>query len=116
MISEISITTERWFQNKAELADGFAVGDFNQMLVFRHCGGELPFKSFLSKIILDDPERNLMKNVDAYSAAFGALRLSSYEGSIDVPIEKRNCRFGCECKRYYQVNNGLRKIMFDPKC
>lgn len=34
--------SKRWFQNKADLDSNLVKGDFDHMLVFRHCGGELP--------------------------------------------------------------------------
>lgn len=48
---------ERWFQDRKELEENFDKGTFDHMIVFRHCGGELPFKNHLRKIILDDPKR-----------------------------------------------------------
>jgi len=96
-------TTEidRWFQNKRDLNENLSKGTFDQMIVFRHCGGELPLGNYLKKIIVDDPEHVLTGGIDIYSMAVGALQLAMNEQGIDVPVEKRRCRAGCSCKSYY---------------
>ena len=58
---------ERWFQDKEDLDENFVKGRFDQRVVLRHCGGELPFGKHLKKIILDDPGRLPNKNGDFYS-------------------------------------------------
>lgn len=55
---------QRWFQDKEDLKDNLTKGTFDQMLVFRHCGGELPFKKFLKRIVLDNPQRTTDEDVD----------------------------------------------------
>jgi hypothetical protein len=106
--------TQRWFQNKKDIEEEFVVGRFDQMLVFRHCGGELPFKKYLKKIILDDPEYQDSKGVDYYSMAYGALRNSMTEKGIDIPIIRRKCSSSCPCKTQYADDVEKLKSMFDP--
>lgn len=97
--------SERWFQSKADLAENFIYGEFGHMIVFRHCGGELPFGRFLRRIILDDPRMETDNGVNLYSAAYGALRLAMTDAGIDVPIERRTCAGGCLCRRHYRNND-----------
>ena len=94
----------RWFRSIGELKERFTVGTFDQMVVFRHSGGELPIKSCLTKIILDDPHHTYNaagKGSDVFSMAYGALLVSMTEGGIDVPIEKRICPNGCKCQERF---------------
>ncbi len=93
---------ERWFQSSDDLNDNFSYGTFDHMIVFRHCGGELPFRGFLREIILDNPEMETKEDVDLFSAAYGALRLAMTDSGLDVPIRKRECATGCQCKRNYR--------------
>jgi len=86
---------QRWFQGKDDLEENLVKGTFDQMLVFRHCGGELPFRKYLKRIVLDDPQRENQEGVDLYSMAVGALRLAMVDSSLDVPIKRRQCRKGC---------------------
>jgi hypothetical protein len=105
---------KRWFQSIGEATDGMVYGDFDQMLVFRHCGGELPFEGFVTKIILDDPEFPLGGGIDVYSMAYGALLLAMEEGGQEVAIEKRRCRIGCSCKTSYRISKTKIMRMFSP--
>jgi hypothetical protein len=92
----------RWFQSREDLKDNFAYGTFDHMIVFRHCGGELPFGSYLREIILDDP--HLVTNpgeVDLYGIAYGALRFAMTEAGLVVPIQRRQCADRCRCKDNY---------------
>lgn len=91
---------ERWFQDKEDLDENFVKGRFDQMVVLRHCGGELPFGKHLKKIILDDPGRLPNKNGDFYSMAVDALRLAMQDAGISVPIKRRQCVAPCTCKDY----------------
>ena len=106
---------ERWFRSKADLATNFVRGDFGQMVVFRHCGGELPFKRFLKKIVLDDPKLQTEDGVNFYSMAIGALRLALQDANIDIPIEKRACPRRCQCVNYWAEDDDRLFKMFDPK-
>ena len=106
---------QRWFRNKKDLEENFVVGRFDQMIVARHCGGELPFKRYLRKIILDDPNKETEDGVDLYSMAVGALHLAMQDANLDVPIERRQCRHGCLCGEYWGEDDERLFQMFDPK-
>ena len=106
---------QRWFQNREEIEEKFVVGEFDQMLVARHCGGALPFGRHLKKILLDDPARQTKDGIDIYSMAVGALRLAMGDANIDVPIERRVCRTGCQCTNYWGNDDELLFQMFDTK-
>lgn len=106
---------QRWFQDKEDLENNLVKGRFDQMLVFRHCGGELPFRRFLKKIILDDPNRKNDDGVDFYSMAVGALRLAMADSGMDVPIERRVCRAGCVCEEEYENDEERLFMFYDPK-
>lgn len=104
---------ERWFQSLEELKSNFIKGTFDQMIVFRHCGGELPIKKYVKEILLDDP--NYRKDYDAYSLAYGALRFALEEGEInDVEIKKRSCSPFCLCTEYYNKNPDRMEQMYAP--
>lgn len=106
---------QRWFQNKSDLEENFTFGDFDQMILARHCGGELPFKGTLIKIILDDPQHENGNGVDTYSMAVGALRLAMQDAGLDIPIERRVCRQQCSCTAFWTENEDRLLKMFDPK-
>jgi len=106
---------DKWFSSVQELQNEFSAGRFDEMVVFRHCGGELPIKKCLAKIILDDPRLETSKRrIDYFSMAYGALKLAMTEGKIDVPIEKRRCSGGCKCERYYERGKTTTEMFF-PK-
>jgi len=106
---------ERWFQGKTDLTEHLIKGQFDQMLVFRHCGGELPFGNFLKEIILDDPKQESSEGIDLYSMAVGALRLAMADSDIDLPITRRVCPAGCSCVEEYDDDRDRLFMMFDPK-
>jgi hypothetical protein len=106
---------QRWVQGKQDLQDNLIKGQFDQMLVFRHCGGELPFHKFLKEIILDDPKMKSTESIDLYSMAVGALRLAMAESNIDLPITRRVCAPGCSCVGEYDNDRNRLFMMFDPK-
>jgi len=106
---------QKWFQGKDDLEENLVKGTFDQMLIFRHCGGELPFKRSLKKIILDDPKLETDDRVDFYSMAVGALRLAMSDSGLNVPIERRRCRAGCACSELYEEDEERLFMMFDPQ-
>lgn len=106
---------ERWFQGKDDLSENFVKGRFDQMIVLRHCGGELPFGKHLKEIILDDPDAKTEDEVDLYSQAVGALRLAMQDAGISVPIKRRKCSEECACQAYWGENDERISTMFDPK-
>ena len=97
---------DRWFQSIEELNSDFKKGTFDQMIVFRHSGGELPIKNYVKEILLDDPKIEKDLTYDVYSLAFGALRSALEEGGVEnVVIKKRTCSSFCQCTEDY--NNDL---------
>lgn len=107
---------QRWFVSEKDLEDNFVKGRFDHMIVFRHCGGELPIKKYLKKIILDDPRLvSKPSNIDYYSMAYGALQLSMTDGQISAPILKRECQNGCTCQAEYSADPKRSKEMYVPK-
>jgi len=108
---------QRWFQSVEELKNDFSKGTFDQMIVFRHSGGELPIVNYVKEIILDDPklEPKLKYGFDVYSLAFGALRSALEEGGIeDVKIKKRVCSTSCKCSESYQKDVKNMARMYAP--
>lgn len=85
------------------------------MIVFRHSGGELPFKSYLTKLVVDDPEQKNDDGVDLFSMAVGALRLAMSDTGLDIPIERRTCSAECNCKESYAAEPQHALAMFDAK-
>lgn len=107
---------ERWFRSIEEIEADFQYGTFEQMIVFRHCGGELPFKDAVTEIILDDPKIRTPKNdVELYSVAFGALQLASFEGGLSIPILRRECAGGCKCQELFREHFKRTAEMFAPR-
>ena len=107
---------DRWFRSVKEIVDDFNYGTFDQMIVFRHCGGELHFQDALTRIILDDPELKTKKSgIDVFSMAFGALQLACGEGGLTVPIARRICSDACSCLKDYARDSGRTTAMFSPK-
>lgn len=106
---------ERWFQGKDDLSEHFVKGRFDQMIVLRHCGGELPFGKHLKELILDDPRLQTVEEVDLYSQAVGSLRWTMQDAGISVPIKRRKCSGECACRAYWQEDDERLFTMFDPK-
>jgi hypothetical protein len=106
---------ERWFQDKNDLAQNFVRGQFDQMVVLRHCGGELPFKTYLRRIVLDDPQQQTNDGIDLYSSAHGALSLAMSDSGLDVPIERRVCAAQCQCIANYRVNRNRCQEFFTTR-
>lgn len=104
----------RYFTSKKDLKDNFLYGQFDHMIVFRHCGGELPFKKYLRKIILDDPSIESRSGIDYYSMAYGAIRLAMTDGGINAKITKRECRSSCRCRSDYETKRRRAKELFLP--
>jgi hypothetical protein len=106
---------QRWFTSAEDLQRNFEVGKFDQMIVFRHCGGELPFDGCLKEIVLDDPGLSVAgSNIDYYSMAHGALRLAMTEGRSEVTIKRRECPEYCSCIDDYESDIERTAQMFIP--
>ena len=107
---------QRWFMSAKDLEDNFVLGRFDQMIVFRHSGGELPICDYLEKIILDDPQLESPRgNIDYFSMAYGALKLAMTEGRMNVKINKRECSTDCSCITDYEGDTDRSMAMFIPK-
>lgn len=106
---------QRWFTSASDLSANFEKGSFDQMIVFRHCGGALPFGENLQKIVLDDPDIKTLGRIDYYSMAYGALTYAAAEGRMVTKIEKRNCTEECACVANYKNNSNGAREMFFPK-
>ncbi len=108
-------TKDRWFQNKIDLDTNLIIGNFDQMLVLRHCGGSLPFDKYLKRIIVDNPQqKDTFSNLDFLSEAIGAIKLAQHIGNLEVPLINRNCNSFCKCHKEYENKDILFK-MFSPK-
>jgi len=105
---------ERWFQSGDDLKENFTDGTFDHMIVFRHCGGALPFGRYLSRVILDDPKMNI-GGVDLFSAGYGALSLAMSDAQLEVPIKRRRCVSSCRCKHRYRQFEERTLEMFLPE-
>jgi hypothetical protein len=106
--------TDRWFQGRDDLRQHFVKGEFDQMIVLRHCGGAIGFGDHLTRIVLDDPNSQTDDDVDFYSMAVGAIRLAMRDAGIDLPIEKRTCAARCTCRTYWNADQDRLHQMFDP--
>ncbi len=102
----------KWFETINDLKKGFIKNEFDQMIVARHCGGELPFGKYLEKIVVDDPGKNV-GGVDAYSMAYGALQLACTDAGLDIDIERRECD-DCNCTQFYKQHARYLREMFVP--
>lgn len=107
---------DRWFQSIDELNEYFKKGTFDQMIVFRHSGGELPIKGFVKEIILDDPALpEGVSEFDVFSLAFGALRSALEEGGFEgIKIKKRICKNTCKCNEFYNRDLKHMARMYAP--
>ena len=106
---------EKWFTSIDELNENFSATNWDHMVVFRNCGGELPFDDCLQQIILDDPQFQNADGIDYYSMALGALTHSKFEGAVAMDITKRDCSFGCQCIQNYAGKRATTKKMFVPE-
>ena len=106
---------DRWFQDRDDLEQNYQRGDFGQMVVFRHCGGELPFKRYLKRIVRDDPQQSTDEGVDFFSMAVGALGLALQDAGLDIPIQRRACSTRCTCTQDWAKDHDQLRAMFDPR-
>lgn len=104
---------KRWLWSEDDLEDQFCAGSWRQSLVFRQCGGEVPFNYHLKEIILDDPKRK-RKGVSYYETAHTALTAAMDQGEIDVPIRRRECSGICSCRSEYADDLEMARELFLP--
>lgn len=94
---------ERYFASVAEFAEGYSKGDFGSMFMFRHIGGTLKLRPYLSDIVVDAPEIS-NDYADLFSHTIGALRSSAWQGGLmDVEFSKRQCAGSCNCSGQYET-------------
>ncbi|MDO9043284.1 MAG: hypothetical protein Q7U64_13255 [Desulfocapsaceae bacterium] len=93
----------RWCSSIEELKNQFIKGEFDQMIVFRHIGGSLPIKEYVSDIILDEPNQEYY-GLKFYDLAAGALFSSAGGSGMQITIHKRVCNYGCKCQIEYSSN------------
>ncbi len=105
--------SERWFASIEELRNQFYYGNFDQMIVFRHIGGLLPIKNFVSNIVLDDPNQKYC-GLNYYDLAAGALFSSAADSNMQITIYKRACKPGCSCQTEYAFNPDIVTKHFWP--
>lgn len=107
---------DRWFVSIEDLEESYIPGEFNHTIVFRHCGGMLPFEDSLKEFVVDDPRMKIGKlDVDCFSVAYGALRLAMADAGQHITITKRKCARRCKCLGHYQSDMAKVKRMFTPK-
>jgi hypothetical protein len=82
-----------WFADADEMANGFVVGNHQQMVVLRDCGGRLPFGTHLMKLIVDAP-----LPATAGDDSLQALRLAMIASGLAVPLKSRTCAPDCGCR------------------
>jgi hypothetical protein len=107
---------ERWHTSLAELEANFVPGRFEQMVVFRHVGGILPFREHLRELVVDDPGITGADEKDLFSFAVGALAAAwGLSRSQPLPVRKRACAPACLCKSEYRADLNAALEAFLPR-
>ena len=91
----------RWFQNAEEVAQNLSPDEIHKMLAVQIPSEKLDFPKRRARIILDDPQRQLLSGVNAYTHAEARLREAAAQGKVEVSIERRKCPMGCICSSKY---------------
>lgn len=91
----------RWFQTAEDLAKSISPADTEKMIAIQTPSEELEFPDRRTRIILDDPQRQLASGEDAYTCAESRLRAAAAAGGTEVSIEKRRCQSSCLCGEKY---------------
>jgi hypothetical protein len=91
----------RWFQSAEEVAQNLSPDDLHRMLAIQIPSGKLDFPNRRVRIILDDPQRQLLSGVSAYTHAEARLREAAARGKVELSIERRKCPPGCICAGKY---------------
>jgi hypothetical protein len=92
---------EKYYQSAQEFRENFRYGNFDKLIVLRGVGGVLRLDQFLTRIVVDCPEREIEGN-RAFDHTIGALRASAIAGGIpEINIAKRECSVGCQCRTQY---------------
>lgn len=105
---------EFWFETIDELNREFVVGRFDQMLVVPDSGGEVSISQFTTRIVLDDPLKQL-DSISLFEMAEDRLLSARQEaGLVDVPLCRRKCGEGCKCAERYATDEALVQKYFGP--
>ena len=91
----------RWFQSREEVAQNLSPDEIHKMPAIQIPSGRLDFPNRRTRIILDDPQRQLQSGVNAYTHAEARLMAAAEHGKIEVSIERRTCQTGCICASKY---------------
>jgi hypothetical protein len=98
---DTELDSARWFQNAEEVAQNLSPDDIHKMLAIQMPSGKLDFPGRRARIILDDPQRQVLSGVNAYTHAEARLREAAARGKVEVSIERRKCQMGCICAGKY---------------
>ena len=106
---------DKWFTSIEELSRGFEKTNWEHMVVFRNCGGVLPFDDHLQQLVLDDPKFKNHMDIDYFSMALGAVTHAKFEGRVEIEITKRECEQNCKCIDNYKSERVKTNKMFVPQ-
>ncbi|GAB4381363.1 MAG: hypothetical protein Kow00121_39730 [Elainellaceae cyanobacterium] len=105
-------TTTRYFLSEDDFEHKYKHGDFDKMLLLRHCGGVLKLAPYLEEIYLDNPHLEI-DGVDIYSQALGALKASARISNMqDIIISPHPCKNSCACNQNYERMNDTKLSKF----
>lgn len=91
----------RWFYTVEEVAQNLSPDDLHKMPAIQSPLGKFNFPNRRTRIILDDPQRQLHSGLDAYAHAETRLKEAAGQGKVEVSIERRKCPIGCICSSKY---------------
>lgn len=109
----VGLTRDKRWLSASDLDVRLCPGNFEQMIVFRHTGGTLPFNECLKEVILDDPGIKA-EGVELFSAAYGTLSTALATAGLEVPIRRRPCRSACACRADFVRNRQRTRELFLP--
>ncbi|MCW9705784.1 hypothetical protein [Fodinibius salsisoli] len=106
---------ERYYQSIDEFREYYRYGNFNKMFVLRHVGGVIRLDSYLDRINIDNPKREV-ETVNLYDQAVGALKASARAGGLgNIQVARHLCKKGCDCtNQYQQMKRATVKKFFLP--
>lgn len=105
---------ERWFQNCEELENGFAVGNFDQMIVVPNAGKSLIFNEKLRVVIIDDPQEDV-DGENGYLLAERSIKEAATLSNVTLAnVKLRECVAECSCVKHYKSNSKLLSNFFRP--
>jgi hypothetical protein len=95
------VDAERFYLTAKELSQELSFGDFDKMLVIETPTGTVKFTDKTVKIAVDDPQRKIRSDEDAYAHAEKRLKAAAARGGITISIQPHDCRDDCICIRKY---------------